>query len=99
MRRILLTLAALFAAAAAFAQNSINVQVPNIVAADEQFQLVFSVEGENAPSGIEWEPGSDLQLVWGHHRCGPGGLFYAELFRAAAIQGLRAGLRRSSGRR
>lgn len=65
MRRVLLTLAALFAAAAAFAQNSINVQVPNLVAADEQFQLVFSVEGENAPSGIEWEPGSDLQLVWG----------------------------------
>ena len=50
---------------AAAQQASINVQAPNMVAADEQFNVVFSVEGERAPSDFSWDAGSDFQVVWG----------------------------------
>ena len=52
-------------ASAAFAQTSIKVQVPNVVAVDEQFNISFIVEGENAPSDFSWSQGDDFQLVWG----------------------------------
>jgi len=52
-------------ASAAFAQTSIKVQVPNVVAVDEQFNISFIVEGENAPSDFSWCQGDDFQLVWG----------------------------------
>lgn len=65
MKRLILTLALLFAGLALPAQTRIDVQAPNLVAVNEQFQLVFSVEGETAPSDFSWEPGEDLQLVWG----------------------------------
>ena len=57
--------ALLAAATAAFAQTSIKVQVPNVVAVDEQFNISFIVEGENAPSDFSWSQGDDFQLVWG----------------------------------
>lgn len=50
------------------AQTSIKVQAPNVVAADEQFNVTFIIEGENAPSDFEWSEGSDFQLVWGPQR-------------------------------
>ena len=46
-------------------QNSIQVQAPNMVAADEQFNVTFVIEGENAPSDFQWSPGEDFKLVWG----------------------------------
>ena len=65
MKRVVLILALMVAAVAALAQNSIKVQVPNVVAADEQFNLSFIIEGENAPSDFSWSEGDDFQLVWG----------------------------------
>lgn len=47
------------------AQNEIKVQVPNIVAVDEQFNVTFVIEGDNSVSDFEWEPGDGFQLVWG----------------------------------
>jgi tetratricopeptide (TPR) repeat protein len=55
----------LFAGIAARAQESIQIQAPNIVAADEQFNVTFVIEGENSPSDFEWSPGDDFKLVWG----------------------------------
>ena len=65
MKRYVLIFALMMAAAAAFAQSSIKVQVPNVVAADEQFNLSFIIEGDNAPSDFSWSEGDDFQLVWG----------------------------------
>ena len=47
------------------AQESIQVQAPGVVAADEQFDVTFVIEGEHAPSDFEWSPGDDFKLVWG----------------------------------
>ena len=65
MKRCAIIFALLAASAAAFAQNSIKVQAPNVVAADEQFNIAFIIEGENAPSDFNWSEGDDFQLVWG----------------------------------
>ena len=65
MKRIATILAFLLAAAAAFAQNAIKVNVQNLVAVDEQFSVTFIIEGEGRPSGFEWECGDNFQLVWG----------------------------------
>lgn len=68
MRRIATIFAFLLAAAGAFAQNTIKVNVQNLVAVDEQFSVTFIIEGEGRPSGFQWEPGDDFQLVWGPQR-------------------------------
>ena len=47
------------------AQNTIKVQAPNVVAADEQFNISFILEGEESPSDFQWDPGDSFQLVWG----------------------------------
>lgn len=49
----------------AFAQTSIKVQTHNVVAADEQFNVTFIIEGEAKSSDFSWEPGDDFQLLWG----------------------------------
>ena len=49
----------------AFAQTSIKVQTHNVVAADEQFNVTFIIEGEDKSSDFAWEPGEDFQLLWG----------------------------------
>ena len=64
MKRLLAILAAAIAPAMLAAQT-IKVQAPNLVASDEQFNLSFTVEGENSPSDFQWSPGDDFQLVWG----------------------------------
>ena len=48
-----------------FAQTSIKVQTHNVVAADEQFNVTFIIEGEDKSSDFKWEPGDDFQLLWG----------------------------------
>ena len=66
MKRVsVFTLLLLCMAGVAMGQNSIQVQVPNVVAADEQFNVTFLIEGEHAPSDFSWSPGDDFKLVWG----------------------------------
>ena len=64
-KKLILALFAAFACIVAAAQNTIRVEVPEVVAADEQFNVTFIIEGENSPSNFSWEPGNDFQLVWG----------------------------------
>ena len=49
----------------AYAQTEIQVQVHNVVAEDEQFNVTFVIEGEAKSSDFAWEPGNDFQLLWG----------------------------------
>ncbi len=62
---LLVTVAALVTASAASAQTSLRVDVPNVVAADEQFNITFIIEGDDNPTDFQWNPGSDFKLVWG----------------------------------
>ena len=48
----------------AAAQTDIQVQMHNVVALDEQFNVTFVIEGDK-PSEFSWEPGEDFLLVWG----------------------------------
>ncbi|MGN1212270.1 MAG: BatD family protein [Candidatus Cryptobacteroides sp.] len=64
MRKLLTTVAAVMIAIAAGAQT-MRVEAPNVVAADEQFNVTFIIEGEDSPSDFEWNPGGDFRLVWG----------------------------------
>ena len=65
MKKIVATFAALMAAVFSFAQTSIQVQVHNVVAVDEQFNVTFIIEGESKSSDFAWSPGDDFQLLWG----------------------------------
>ena len=66
MKRILTIIGLLFGTLVVLqAQTSIRVDVQNIVAQDEQFNVTFIIEGENRPSNFSWDPGADFQLVWG----------------------------------
>lgn len=65
MRKLLLILTMLSAAVLAYAQNSIEVQTHNVVAADERFNVTFIIEGENNPSDFTWAPGDGFSLIWG----------------------------------
>ena len=64
MKRLTASIAALLFALTAFAQTEIEVQVPNLVGLDEQFNVTFVIEGD-APSDFRWEAGDGFQLVWG----------------------------------
>lgn len=61
---ILLSVLALWGTVA-FAQTRIKVDAPNMVSADEQFNVTFIIEGDERPSSFSWETGSDFSLVWG----------------------------------
>ena len=63
MKKLLLAVFAILQAAAMSAQ--FRVEVPDVVSRNEQFNVTFIYEGENSPSGFEWSPGDDFQLVWG----------------------------------
>ncbi len=65
MRKLFLTALMLVSAAMAFAQTEIQVQTHNVVAADEQFNITFIIEGEAKSSDFTWSPGEDFQLLWG----------------------------------
>ena len=64
MRKIFIIICASLAAIAASAQTSIQVQVPGVVTLDEQFNITFVIEGAR-PSSFDWEPGDDIQNLWG----------------------------------
>lgn len=55
----------LMAAIGVSAQNSIKVEAPNVVGADERFNVTFIIEGEKGASDFSWSQGDDFQLVWG----------------------------------
>ena len=65
MKRLFLTAFMILCALAAAAQSSIQVQTHNVVAADEQFNVTFIIEGEAKSSDFTWSPGDDFQLLWG----------------------------------
>ena len=65
MRKLLLTIISSLFAIIAFAQTEIKVEAPNVVAADEQFNVTFVIEGENSSSDFQWVPGNDFQVLWG----------------------------------
>lgn len=66
INRIFLTFVLAFMSAAGIsAQTSIRVEVPNVVAEDEQFTVAFIIDGESSPSDFKWSQGEDFQLVWG----------------------------------
>ena len=64
MKKLLAIFICLLAAIGLRAQ-SIRVDAPNLVAADEQFNVTFSVEGEHSASEFEWAPGDGFKLIWG----------------------------------
>ena len=65
MRKLLLTVIFALSAIIAFGQTEIKVEAPNVVAADEQFNVTFIIEGEKNPSDFQWSSGSDFQVLWG----------------------------------
>lgn len=65
MKKIFLTVLSLVAAAVGFAQTEIKVEAPNVVAADEQFNVTFIIEGEDSPSDFAWTSGEEFQIQWG----------------------------------
>ena len=65
MKKLFLMALALFAAVVAFAQTGIRVEAPNVVAADEQFNVTFIIEGEDSPSDFSWASSDDFQVQWG----------------------------------
>jgi len=68
MKRLSSIIALLTISLGLFAQSTIMVDAPNLVSSDEQFNVTFIIEGENAPSSFDWDPGQDFQLVWGPQR-------------------------------
>ena len=65
MRKLFLTLVSCFVAVLASGQTDIKVQAPNVVAADEQFNVTFIIEGEDSPTDFQWSSGGDFQILWG----------------------------------
>lgn len=65
MKKIFLTILSLVASAVAFAQTEIRVEAPAVVAADEQFNVTFVIEGEDSPSDFAWSSNEDFQVQWG----------------------------------
>ena len=65
MRKLLLTAISALYAFIAFGQAGIKVEAPNVVAADEQFNVTFIIEGEDSPSDFQWSSGGDFQVLWG----------------------------------
>ena len=65
MKRLSMIWASLWmTCAVAFAQANITVQVPSVVSLDEQFRLVFLIEGERA-SDFQWPGTEDFTVQWG----------------------------------
>ena len=65
MRKLFLTAWASLSAVLMYAQTEIKVEAPNVVAADEQFNITFIIEGEDGPTDFQWASGEDFQVLWG----------------------------------
>ncbi len=68
MKRLVIFFVSMLAGVVALAQSTIKVQAPNLVEVGEQFQITFSVEGEESPSDFSWTQGPDFDLIWGPQR-------------------------------
>ena len=64
MRKLLGILASL-ALALPLSAQTLEVKAPDLVAADEQFNVTFTYDGDDSPSDFSWSPGDDFKLVWG----------------------------------
>lgn len=64
MRKVFLTICMGLVALVAGAQNSIKVNVPNVVTLDEQFTITFIIENSR-PSDFDWTVGEDFDNLWG----------------------------------
>ncbi len=65
MKRLFISVLMGLVGLAAAAQDVIKVEAPNVVAADEQFNVTFIIEGENSPSEFKWDAGNDFNVLWG----------------------------------
>ena len=65
MKKLFLTAISILTAVVAFAQSGISVEAPNVVAADEQFNVTFIIEGEESPTDFTWTSNDDFQVQWG----------------------------------
>ena len=65
MKKLILTITSLVWAVVAFGQSEIQVEAPNVVAADEQFNVTFIIEGEGNPTDFQWSAGNGFQVLWG----------------------------------
>ena len=65
MKKLLLTAVAVMAAIMTYAQTEIKVEVHNVVALDENFNVTFIVEGEESPKDFSWSAGDGFQVLWG----------------------------------
>ena len=65
MKRLFISVLIGLVGLAAAAQDVIKVEAPNVVAADEQFNVTFIIEGENSPSEFKWDAGNDFNVLWG----------------------------------
>ena len=64
MKRFIVVMCMSLMAFVSLAQTSIQVQVHDVVTADEQFTVSFVIEGDR-PDSFEWEAGDDFELLWG----------------------------------
>ena len=65
MKKLFLTAISILTAVVAWAQSGISVEAPNVVAADEQFNVTFIIEGEESPTDFMWTSNDDFQVQWG----------------------------------
>ena len=65
MKKLVLTLLAIFAAFVTYAQSDIKVEVHRVVSEGEQFNLTFIIEGESPASDFNWSPTDEFQVLWG----------------------------------
>ena len=65
MKRLIIAIVLSVFTGAALSAQTVRVDAPNLVAADEQFNVSFSVEGEHSVSEFSWEPGDAFRVIWG----------------------------------
>ncbi|MCQ2183845.1 MAG: BatD family protein [Bacteroidales bacterium] len=65
MKKLFIAIVAAAISAFSLSAQSIKVQAPRVVAVGEQFNIVFTIEGESRISNFSWECGPDLMVVWG----------------------------------
>ena len=65
MKRLIIAIVLSIFTGAALNAQTVKVDAPNLVAADEQFNVTFSVEGEHSVAEFSWEPGDGFRLIWG----------------------------------
>lgn len=65
MKKVFVTILSVLIAVVAYAQTEIRVEAPNVVAADEQFNVTFIIEGEHSPSDFSWASSDDFHVQWG----------------------------------